>query len=100
MTAALSAICGAHFGEAKDAASTLTAPASASRLTSSIFVAAGIRPFSFCRPSRGATSTIFTLGGICITVSLNDGAILTYSLRDAARFRPINGPQYFLVQAW
>jgi hypothetical protein len=61
MTSALVAICGTHFGDTKDAASTLAKPARDRRSTSSIFTAADTASFSFCSPSRGPTSTILTL---------------------------------------
>src|SRR5471030_807987 len=63
ITAAPSAICGTHFGETNDADSTFCKPAFASRFTSSIFTSVATNSFSFCRPSRGPTSTIFTLAG-------------------------------------
>src|SRR2546422_11548832 len=62
-TCALSDICGTHFGETKAVASTAGRPASASLSISSIFTAVGTPVASFCRPSRGATSTMRTLRG-------------------------------------
>src|SRR5262245_499057 len=59
-TSAWSAICGTHFGDTKAVASTACSPASASRSISSTLTAVGTSPFSFCSPSRGPTSTIFT----------------------------------------
>jgi hypothetical protein len=52
--------CGTHFGETKLVASTTDRPAPTSLCISWIFTDAGTLPFSFCRPSRGPTSTIFT----------------------------------------
>src|SRR5260221_11197567 len=62
-TCALSDICGTHFGETKAVASTAGRPASASFSMSSILIAVGTFVASFCRPSRGATSTMRTLRG-------------------------------------
>src|SRR5215208_3769515 len=63
MTSALSAICGTHFGETKLVTSISVRPASCRRCTRPIFTSAGTGSFSFCRPSRGPTSTILTLLG-------------------------------------
>src|SRR5690606_3302654 len=63
ITCALSAICGTHLGDTKLVTSISFSPASCRRCTSSIFTAAGTSPFSFCRPSRGPTSTSLTLDG-------------------------------------
>ncbi|MCY1540165.1 hypothetical protein D9M68_757870 [compost metagenome] len=60
ITSAPSAICGTHLGETNEAASILTKPASVSWLTSATLTSVGTMAFSFCRPSRGPTSTIFT----------------------------------------
>ena len=59
-----------HFADTNDADSTFCNPARDSRFTSSIFVAVATKSFSFCRPSRGPTSTIFTLAGIMCVSSL------------------------------
>src|SRR5438132_11005119 len=63
MTCALSAICGTHLGETKLVTSISVRPASCSMCTSWIFTSAGTICFSFCRPSRGPTSTNLTLLG-------------------------------------
>src|SRR6186713_2614110 len=63
MTSAASAICGTHFGDTKLVTSISRRPACCSRCTSSILTAAGTICFSFCRPSRGPTSTSLTLRG-------------------------------------
>src|SRR3954462_9654320 len=63
MTPAASAICGTHFGETKLVTSISVRPASCRRCTSSILTAAGTGAFSFCKPSRGPTSTSLTLDG-------------------------------------
>src|SRR5215470_7263425 len=63
MTAALSDICGTHFGETKAPASTARRPASASRSMSAILTATGADLASFCSPSRGPTSTMRTSAG-------------------------------------
>src|SRR5438132_388396 len=59
-TSVWSAICGTHFGDTNAVASTARSPASASRSMSSSLTAVGTSPGSFCSPSRGPTSTIFT----------------------------------------
>src|SRR5690242_6580235 len=56
-TSVWSAICGTHFGETNAVASTAGSPASARRSISSTLSAVGTSAFSFCRPSRGPTST-------------------------------------------
>src|ERR1700744_5053246 len=63
INAVASAICGTHFGDTNEVDSTLTTPARASRFTSSILSVVGTNSFSFCKPSRGPTSTIFTFCG-------------------------------------
>src|SRR3954470_14227520 len=62
-TAALSAICGTHFGLTKLVTSISRTPAGGSRCTSSILTAASTVCFSFCSPSRGPTSTRVTREG-------------------------------------
>ena len=57
MTCALSAICGTHLGDTKLRASITGSPASDSRSISSTLTAVGTASGSFCRPSRGPTST-------------------------------------------
>src|SRR6185295_11448497 len=57
-TSVWSAICGTHFGDTNAVASTAGSPASARRSISSTLTAVGTSPRSFCRPSRGPTSTI------------------------------------------
>src|SRR4051812_15180104 len=59
-TSVWSAICGTHLGDTKAVASTAGRPASARRSISSSFTAVGTSPGSFCRPSRGPTSTMRT----------------------------------------
>src|SRR5207244_2919310 len=63
ITCALSAICGTHFGETKLVTSMSLSPASCSRCTSRILTSDGTSCFSFCRPSRGPTSTSLTFVG-------------------------------------
>src|SRR5687767_12442691 len=70
-TSVWSAICGTHFGETKAVASTAGSPASARRSMSSSFTAVGTSAFSFCRPSRGPTSTSRTVSGILISLQRN-----------------------------
>ena len=62
-TSLFSASCGTHFGLTKLVTSTTGRPAAASMLARSILTSVLIRPFSFCRPSRGPTSTTFTYSG-------------------------------------
>src|SRR5207244_7348565 len=50
-------------GLTKEVASTTGRPASASICINCIFCAVGMRAFSFCKPSRGPTSTIRTEDG-------------------------------------
>src|SRR5690606_5915036 len=66
MTSAASDICGTHFGETNEVVSTFWKPASESRLMSSTLTSVEMNCFSFCRPSRGDTSTIFTFAGVGI----------------------------------
>src|SRR5471032_344892 len=75
MTSALVAICGTHFGDTNDAASMLAKPALLKRSTSSIFTSAGTLSFSFCRPSRGPTSTILTCRGKCVFILISPVAV-------------------------
>src|SRR6188508_376656 len=63
ITAALSLICGTHFGLTKLVTSIWLTPASCRRCTSSIFCAVVTGAFSFCSPSRGPTSTSVTRDG-------------------------------------
>src|SRR5688572_21873161 len=67
-TSVWSAICGTHFGDTKAVASTAGSPALARRSMSSSFTAVGTSAFSFCRPSRGPTSTNRTESGIFISL--------------------------------
>ena len=70
--------CGTHFGETKLVASTTDNPEVANLFMSSIFTGVGTVFFSFCSPSRGPTSTIFThLGRPCII--LFAASILSWS---------------------
>ena len=69
MTWALSAICGTHFGETKLVDSMALKPVAESRLISSILTSVGTIIDSFCSPSRGPTSTIFTRFGTLMAVA-------------------------------
>ena len=60
ITASASAIAGTSFGCANETASTRRAPASTSCVISSTFASVVSTTLSFCRPSRGLTSTIVT----------------------------------------
>src|SRR5437879_5823258 len=75
ITSAEVAICGTHLGDTKEAASMLAKPACVRRLTSSILTSTGMVSFSFCRPSRGPTSTIFTLFGNVAFISISSVAV-------------------------
>src|SRR3954469_22172956 len=71
ITSAASAICGTHLGETKLVTSISVNPASCNRCTRPILTSAGTWPFSFCRPSRGPTSTSLTReGSFMASVSL------------------------------
>src|SRR5260221_7997180 len=59
-TSVWSPICEIHSAETKAVPATAGSPASASCSISSTFTAVGTSRGSFCRPSRGPTSTIFT----------------------------------------
>ena len=63
MTSAASASCGTHFGLTKLVTSIRSKPQSDSRSTSPILACVSISRFSFCRPSRGAISTMETRFG-------------------------------------
>ena len=63
------AIWGTHFGETNDADSIFGKPARESRSTSAILMSAGTVCASFCKPSRGPTSIIFTCFGSVILFS-------------------------------
>src|SRR6266516_1330286 len=88
-TCALSDICGTHFGEPKAVASTAGRPASASLSISSIFTAVGTPVASFCRPSRGATSTILTLRGRLIWAPGWEGADCARQAQERVLFFPL-----------
>ena len=60
----ISHTCGTYFGDTKDVASMVVRPQSLSLFISSIFTFVGMICFSFCKPSRAPTSTIFTWEGI------------------------------------
>src|SRR5665647_395042 len=81
ITSAASAICGTHLGDTKLVTSISFKPASCSRCTSPILTAAGTACFSFCRPSRGPTSTNLTREGIGINNSLEWKSV--FSLLDS-----------------
>src|SRR4249919_3957965 len=71
-TSAASASCGTHFGLTKLVASMLCRPAADRRSINAILSAVAMIAFSFCRPSRGPTSTMRTRlwrawGGIAIS---------------------------------
>ena len=66
----MSAICGTHLGETNAPASTAGRPASASRSISADLGRERHRRGSFCRPSRGPTSTMVTRAGRCEQLAL------------------------------
>ena len=55
--------CGTHFGDTKAVASIAARPVALRRSMSATLTSVAIVAFSFCRPSRGPTSTILTLRG-------------------------------------
>ena len=61
ITASASAIAGTALGCANDTASTRRAPASTNRVISSTLASVDSSTDSFCRPSRGLTSTMETM---------------------------------------
>src|SRR5690606_9868825 len=71
-TSAASASCGTHFGLTKLVASTVRRPVVDRRSMSAILSAAGTCAASFCRPSRGPTSTMRTWAGMGISVLQGD----------------------------
>src|SRR5450830_357563 len=77
MTSLEVAICGTHLGDTNEAASTLMKPAAVSLLTSSILTSAEMVSFSFCKPSRGPTSTILTFFGKLMLISCAMVAMLS-----------------------
>jgi hypothetical protein len=64
--ASASAICGTRRGLTKLATSIRRIPASTARRMNSIFTSVGTDAASFCRPSRGPTSTIAMLRGFAM----------------------------------
>ena len=64
--ASASAICGTRRGFTKLATSMRRIPASTARRMNSSFTAVGTEAASFCRPSRGPTSTMPMLRGLVI----------------------------------
>ena len=62
-TSTASAICGTHFGLTNAVISTTGRPAAARASMNAILVAVGRIAASFCRPSRGPTSTMVTRRG-------------------------------------
>src|SRR3569833_96121 len=70
ITSSASAISGPHIGLTKLVTSISRRPASWRACASSILSRAETGSFSFCRPSRGATSTIFTNSGRAVIASL------------------------------
>jgi len=59
---------GTHFGDTKLVASTTGNPEETNLWISSTFTDVGTIFFSFCRPSLGPTSTIFTNFGIPLEI--------------------------------
>src|SRR6266700_2282958 len=66
ITAPASLNCGMTRGLTKEVASTTGRPDSESRLMNCIFCSVGMDTFSFCKPSRGPTSTIRTEDGTLV----------------------------------
>lgn len=72
--------CGTHFGETKLVASTIGNPEETSILISSTFTTVGTMSFSFCNPSLGPTSTIFTNPGILLSNCKTSCKLLDYTI--------------------
>src|SRR5204863_8719519 len=72
ITCALSATCGTHLGETKLIASIAGRPASVRRSIRPTLTSVGTTAFSFCKPSRGATSTMRTRCGSLVIASSVD----------------------------
>src|SRR5476649_1781131 len=75
MTSALVAICGTHFGDTNDAASTLATPALLTRSTSSLFVSANTLSVTCCGPTRGPPTTILPCRGKCVFILISPVAV-------------------------
>src|ERR1044071_2455543 len=71
MTSSVLAICGTHLGDTKLPASTAEWPAADSASISATLASTGTGLASFCRPSRGPTSTSRTRLGWFISASAN-----------------------------
>ena len=89
ITSAASAICGTHLGETNAVASIAGKPASARASISATFASVGTIAFSFCKPSRGPTSTSRTaLGSVAFRVmTLRDAVSVASSAIDDAGHR-------------
>jgi hypothetical protein len=61
--------CGVHLADTKEPASIVVRPVCANRSMRSILVSSGIVFFSFCSPSRGPTSTMWTRSDAGIAVA-------------------------------
>src|ERR1700759_5239655 len=62
--------CGTHFGDTNDPASIVRRPVFASLSMRLFLVSSEIVFFSFCNPSRGPTSTIWTLSLATVVANL------------------------------
>ena len=91
-TDSLSAICGTQRGLTKLPVSMRLSPVPARPSTSAALLAASIARASFCRPSRGPTSTRETLLGICMVYQVAGGIV---EAGDMPRERRANGVLHF-----
>src|SRR5579884_1626064 len=85
ITAAASLNCGIARGLTNEVASTTGKPASASIWIKRIFCSVVIRAFSFCKPSRGPTSTTRTDFGRWEVIAFMTRHLDTDNVRTAAR---------------
>src|SRR5207342_1135481 len=76
-TSAASASCGTHFGLTKLVASMLRSPVADRRSISAILSAVAMMVFSFCRPSRGPTSTMRICEGMLCESMLCEGMAMS-----------------------
>src|SRR4051812_23475636 len=71
-TSPASAICGTHLGLTNADTSMTGSPAAVNRSTNAILSAVATSAASFCRPSRGPTSTTTTRRGTCTSGLLRE----------------------------
>src|SRR5258708_40285139 len=81
-TSGASAICGTHFGLTNADTSITGNAAALNRLTNSILSAVETAACSFCRPSRGPTSTTVMCFAICPWGPCADGPVPLRQFRE------------------